>query len=175
MIINFSNIGSNGGGGGSIDSGAVQSMIDASIVNLVDSGEVATQIESYNYITSADTQDFLTSADTQNYLTSADTQDFLTSADTQNYLTSADTQDFITSAYTGFASSTDINSITSHIEESEEVISRALNDLNSRLLSAVTSTNITSIYKATQSEYNQMVSAGTISNTTAYYIVPDPE
>lgn len=157
MIINFSNIGSNGGGGGSIDSGAVQSMIDASIVNLVDSGEVATQIESYNYITSADTQDFLTSADTQ------------------NYLTSADTQDFITSAYTGFASSTDINSITSHIEESEEVISRALNDLNSRLLSAVTSTNITSIYKATQSEYNQMVSAGTISNTTAYYIVPDPE
>ncbi len=113
----------------------------------VTSGDVQSIVESYNYVNSGEVETQITE------------KGYLTSADTQIYLTSADTQGFVS---------------TSDFEEATEVISTALNDLNTRVASAVTSTNITNILKITQSDYNTLVSAGTISNTTAYYIVPDP-
>lgn len=98
--------------------------------------------------------------DTSAFLTSADTQNFLTSADTQNFLTSADTQGFVS---------------TSDYEEDAEVISTALNDLNTRVSGAVRSDGtVSTIVKIYQSAYNQLVSAGTISESTVYYIVADP-
>lgn len=47
--------------------------------------------------------------------------------DSQGYVTSADSVNFATSA--------DLKTVTDHIEESEEVISTAINDLNSRIAS----------------------------------------
>ena len=72
----------------------------------VTSGDVQSIVESYNYVNSGEVETQITE---KGYLTSADTQNFLTSADTQNFVGTAD------------------------FEEANEVISTALNDLNTRM------------------------------------------
>lgn len=79
------------------------------------SGDVQTLIEGYHYVNSGEVETQITE---KGYLTSADTQIYLTSADTQNFLTSADTQNFV-----GVAD----------FETATEVISTALNDLDTRI------------------------------------------
>ena len=202
MIINFKYLGQTGGSssGGGMTSGDVQTLIES--YNYVNSGQVETQITNKGYVNQntltgefydAVGEDLLHAGGVQSVLETAGivvpnseesdlvinvlptatsdlTNDsgYITSADTQNFLTSADTQNFITSADTYFVS-------TDAYEEDAEVISTALNDLNTRMSGVVVSDgSVSRIVKVTQSAYDEMASAGTIDDNTVYYIVADP-
>lgn len=108
---------------------------------------------------------------TSGYATHAEvtaaTQNMATQAYVTNAITAA-TQDFVTeNDLTGYTSAQDFDDFVDTIEVKEGVIASALTELNE---TKVESTDITSIEKVTQAEYDALVSGGTVNSTTFYII-----
>ena len=108
MIINFSNIGTSGGGSGSGTTYRAGEYIDitSDVISV-------TGITPDDYLTSADTEDFVTSGDVK------------TQIEAYDYWTSAETQSAITEAY---------DSATTHIDEVEQIMSSALNEFHTQIM-----------------------------------------
>lgn len=131
----------------------VDSAITSATEDFVTSGDVETQIEGYNYITSADTVDFVTSGALTNVefvvstalnelnnslnTLSADTADFVTSGDVETQITN---KNFVTSG-----------DVETQITSKGYITSAATQNM-------VTSTDITSIVKISQADYDLLPS-----------------
>ena len=102
--------------------------ISAACANYVTSGQVESQITGKHYITSAYCENFVSSADVETQITG------------KGYLTSADTQNLVTSG---------------QLATVEEVVSTAINDLQTK---KVSSSDIKNIVKISQSDYNNLPS-----------------
>lgn len=108
---------------------------------------------------------------TSGYATHAEvtaaTANLMTSAQTQSAITAA-TQDFITSAYTGFTTTEDFEEFAGQMEAKEEVVAAALVNLDQNKISG--DGDITRIQRISQSDYDDLVSGGTVDNSTFYVI-----
>ena len=122
----------------------LSTIIDTDLADRVDEIEEVTAIalnelhddvlelsgNSANYITSADTVNFITSADTANFVTSGD---FQTALDSKQDVLSAGTNVTITDNVISVNIDTSNFVLTNDLRTLEEVLSTAINNLNSRL------------------------------------------
>ena len=111
---------------------------------------------------------------TSGYATHAEVTAATQNLASQAYVTSAitaATQDFITSAYTGFTSTQDFEDFAGQMEEKEEVVAGALVELDGRFGSYVQGGgDITTMQKISQADYDDLVSGGTVDESTFYII-----
>ena len=142
-------------------------------------------VEDKHYLTSADTQGFVTTADTQNFITSADTEDFATTAYTHSAISAAIEAETARTeatyakndALSGFV---DENTFYDAIEqltgftESTYAKQSALSGLATETWvqeqGYVDSDDVIHIKEISQSDYDDLVSGGTVNLFTLYLI-----
>ena len=163
---------------------AISEIVIPDVSEFVTSADVKTQVEAYNYINSAETQTMIDasisgiSIDLSDYWTSAQTQEHLDEInvhiDDFERVTSIGLNDLNdrvnelsgNSGNSG-VSAEDFNTLSGIVQVNEEVVAQAINDLNSK---KVSSTDISTIVKISQSDYDALVSGGTVDNSTFYII-----
>ena len=153
-----------------VSSGQVETMIDAAI-----SG-----IDLSNYYTSAETQSAIDEGvgtvsdrlDDVERVTSIALNELHDSLD--NFVSSGEVETMIDEAISEIDLSDieeDIATISGKVQTNEEVVSTALNDLNTRMNGMVSGNGITSIVGISQSDYADLVSGGTVDNNCLYAII----
>ena len=90
---------------------------------------------------------------------------------TEAYVTAA-TSGFVTADYTGFTSTQDFEDFAGQMEVKEEVVAAALVNLDQNKISG--DGDITRIQRISQSDYDDLVSGGTVDSYTFYVITGQP-